>query len=186
MSYDEQSFLISGMGNAPYNDTLSGRLTKVSEADGTRAWSRSYSSVDYSLKNSTKLIKNECWGVAAVADGYILGCGTGIENCDDAGAVGTKLHTDCQAGTADPRAGAVPRQKGNWQSLVAKTDLDGTLLWQRVDSFRPNDKPELGKPGWYDASSASEYVRPTPDGGIVSFNDEAGGIGIMKLGPPAP
>jgi uncharacterized membrane protein len=64
-----------------------------------------------------------------------------------------------------------------------KADLAGTLLWQRVDQFRADNAPALGQPGWWRKSSASEYLLPTPDGGIVSINDEVGGIGLLKLGP---
>ena len=86
MASDEKSFVITGMGGAPPSGTLaltglwagalSGRLTKVNLA-GIWEWSKSYSSVDFSLGGSTEIIKNECWGVAPLSDGYIIGCGTG-------------------------------------------------------------------------------------------------------------
>ena len=122
VSHDEQSFVISGMGNAPYTQgpqvttgyaagTLSGRLTKVNKADGAYVWSKSFSGVDFSLEGSATLVKNECWGVAPLSDGYVLGCGTGIENCDDAGPAGQQKAIDCAAGTADARHGAFPRER---------------------------------------------------------------------------
>ena len=173
---DGSGFAIAGHGDGGVAETLSGRLTKVG-SDGTHAWSRSYSSVDYSLGN--KLIKNECWGVQPLEDGYVMACGTGIEDCD--GYAGQVL-ADCQAGRGDPRPGAVPRAASVWQSLIVRTDLDGGLLWQRVDQYRERGSPPLGTPGWTPLSSAAEYVVRTPaDGGLTFFNDEVGGIGLLRL-----
>ena len=194
VSYDEQGFVISGMGNAPLSggpqvftssgggyaaSTLPGRLTKVNLA-GVWQWSKSYSAIDYTVEGSSKAIKNECWGVQSIAEGYLIGCGTGIETCP---GDGTPYDLDCAAGTADKRPGAYSRAGGVWQSMIVKADLAGTLLWQRVDQFRADNAPALGQPGWWRKSSASEYLLPTPDGGIVSINDEVGGIGLLKLGP---
>ena len=162
------------------NETLPGRLTKVSLTGGW-LWSRSYSAIDYAIKGHSKAIKNECWGVESVVDGYILGCGTGIENCPEDGSA---FDIACSNGTVDSREGAFSRVAGVWQSLIIKADLSGVLDWQRVDQFRPGDAPALGEPGWQRRSSASEYVIPTPDGGFYSVNDEVSGIGILKLGPP--
>ena len=66
----------------------SGRLTKVSLADGKLEWSKEYSSCGFesnavagapaSGQCSKGLIYNECWGVAVMADGgFALSCGTG-------------------------------------------------------------------------------------------------------------
>ena len=194
VSYDEQGFVISGMGNAPLSggpqvftssgggyaaSTLPGRLTKVNLA-GVWQWSKSYSAIDYTVEGSSKAIKNECWGVQSIAEGYLIGCGTGIETCP---GDGTPYDLDCAAGTADKRPGAYSRAGGVWQSMIVKADLAGTLLWQRVDQFRADNAPALGQPGWWRKSSASEYLLPTPDGGIVSINDEVGGIGLLRLAP---
>ena len=194
VSHDEQSFVISGMGHAPLSggaqvfaetgggyaaSTLPGRLTKVNLA-GVWQWSKSYSSIDYTVEGNSKAIKNECWGVQAIAEGYLIGCGTGIETCPGDGSA---FDIACANGTPDARSGAFSRVAGVWQSMIVKADLSGTLLWQRVDQFRADDAPALGQPGWLRKSSASEYLLPTPDGGVVSINDEVGGIGLLKLGP---
>ena len=42
--------------------------------------------------------------------------------------------------------------------MVIKTDVDGNLLWQRVDQYRSPTSPALGETGWGTSSSASEYV----------------------------
>jgi len=64
------------------------------------------------------LVKNECWGLAAVpAGGYVLGCGTGIENC--VGATGDLL-TKCKADApmlADTRAGAFARSPASARAV---------------------------------------------------------------------
>merc|ERR1711937_960785 len=68
----------------------SGRLTKVSLADGKLVWTKEYSSCGFKSNAvadapsagqcSKGLIFNECWGVAVMADGgFVLSCGTGIE-----------------------------------------------------------------------------------------------------------
>ena len=125
------------------------------------------------------MIKNECWGLQALKDGYIVGCGTGIEDC--IGYTGQKL-TDCNSGLGDKSTGAVARPPSVWQSLIIRTDLDGGLLWQRVDQYREEGQPALGEPGWKAQSSASEYVLVLPGGGFVSVNDEVNGIGLLRLG----
>lgn len=176
---DGQSFLISGHGDGGIAGTLSARLSKVS-LSGAYEWGRSYHSTpfDGTAGPSAKLIKNECWGLQALSDGYILGCGTGIENCMD---LSGGLLADCNAGTADGRTGAVARPKAVWQSMVVRTDLSGTLMWLRTDQFRAAGQPALGQGGWVPHSSASEYLIATLDGGIASINDEVGGIGLLLL-----
>ena len=183
---DGNSFLISGHGDAGVTGALYGRLTSVS-LDGTLMWSRSYSAGGNML-----MIKNECWGLQALPDGYVLACGTGIEHCD--GITG-QLKIDCDAGRGDTRPGAYLREGGVWQSLIVRTDLSGSLSWQRVDQYRPQGAALLGAAGWVKASSAAEYIITTTEGGLVSFNDEVNGIGMMKLsagggvsprGPPPP
>lgn len=178
VAYDGGSFAISGQGPGGVEGSLSGRLTKVS-IDGVYIGSASYSSVDYAAGGSSKLIKNECWGLQALRDGYIVGCGTGIEDC--IGYTGQKL-TDCNSGLGDKTTGAVARPPSVWQSLIIRTDLDGGLLWQRVDQYREQGQPALGEPGWQAQSSASEYVIVLPSGGFVSVNDEVNGIGLLRLG----
>jgi hypothetical protein len=59
-----------------------GKAFGVSASDGSMTWNTEFSSCDVPSKCQTTLIKNECWGIASISDGYVLSCGTGIENCD--------------------------------------------------------------------------------------------------------
>lgn len=178
VTVDQLSFLISGQGPGANAGTLSGRITSVSAA-GTKAWTKSYSSIDYTQAGYPSLIKNECWGLQALSDGIIMGCGTGIEDCD--GYSGQKL-TDCESGNADSRTGAYARAKSIWQSMIVRTDLTGTVKWIRVDQYRPAEEPALGTAGWTALSSASEFVIVNSDGTYTSINDEGAGIGLLQLG----
>ena len=158
---------------------LNGRITKVSVANGAQIWTHSYDA------GGTSFIKNECWGIAATNDGgYAISCGTGIEDCR--GMSGTML-SDCNADLplrVDERPGAYGRPKSIWQSLVVRTDGDGNLLWQRVLQYRDDAAAALGEAGWLAQSSASEMVFKCQDGALGFANDEADGIGLMKLGFP--
>ena len=152
---------------------------------GTREWSKSYTSTPYDGSAGTyaTLIKNECWGIQPAADGYVVGCGTGIEDCNyDAGA---KKDT-CDAGTPDTRTGAIKRAASIWQSMVFRVNLAGELQWLRTDQYRntedqPNDCAANNQGAC--KSSASEYPIITSDGGITSIQDEGSGIGILRLNP---
>ena len=167
--------VITGHGDGGVRGALSGRLTKVN-GDGSRAWSRSYSA-----GGTPGLIKNECWAVQPLVDGYVIGCGTGIEGCDE-GGLSRAMKADCLAGRGDPRPGAHLRKPGVWQSLVVRTDLGGNLIWQRVDQHRTASKPPLGAVGWEAASSACEHVLASADGTEVAvISDEADGVGLLKL-----
>jgi outer membrane protein assembly factor BamB len=90
----------------------SGKLTKVALSDGSRVWTKEYSSCGAGTvagapaagECSKGLIFNECWGVAVMADGgFAISCGTGIENCN---AMSGAMLTACTAGLGDKRAGA--------------------------------------------------------------------------------
>ena len=161
---------------------LCGKLTKLDASDGGIVFSKGYASCGVPNECGTNFIKNECWGLALAADGgAILSCGTGIENC--VGMSGQML-ADCQSGlplTADLRPGAVPRAASVWQSFIVRTDADGNVLWQRADQYRGDGDAALGQPGWEPISSASEFVAKCADGGLLFVNDEASGIGILKL-----
>ena len=162
---------------------LCGKLTKIGGSDGAVAWSKVYSSCGVPNACGHVVIKNECWGLQMMSDGgAVIACGTGIENCN--GMTGTML-SDCQgdrAITGDTRTGAYPRAAAVWQSMVVRTDAAGNVLWQRVDQYRGTGDVALGQSGWEAASSASEYVAQTSDGGLIFINDEGNGIGVMKLG----
>ena len=187
----DAAFAITGHGDGGVAGELSGRLTKVS-LTGARLWSKSFSSCGAPNACGTKFIKTECWGLQPLDDGgVVLACGTGIENCE--GMTGA-MKTDCKANKAlkgDTRAGAYDRAASVWQSMAVRTDADGGVVWQRVDQLRAAGEPALGAAGWAAESSASEYVLRRPsDGAMVFVNDEAIGIGILKLaveaGGPSP
>ena len=161
-------------------------------SDGSLVWSKAYGSCGVPNQCGHTFIKNECWGLAATSDGgVVLACGTGIENCN---GMSGAMRSDCDAdaGTpllADTRAGAVARSAAVWQSLIVRTDADGNLQWMRTDQYRGSDDAPLGTSGWQQSSSASEYVAKCADGGLIFVNDEAGGVGVLKLGsggPPTP
>lgn len=171
---DGSGFAIVGHGDGGVPGALSGRLTKVSRA-GVWAWTQSYSA-----GGNPKLIKNECWGLQALNDGgFVLGCGTGIEDCS---GISGAIRAKCKSGLGDERPGAMPRKESIWQSLIVRTDRSGRLLWQRVDQHRAAGDPPMGAKGWRAQSSASEYVLASADGRLmVSINDEESGVGLLRL-----
>ena len=156
---------------------ISGRLALVDGATGDLAFIKSYSS-----GGTPKLIFNECWGIAAVGRGanagFVMSCGTGIEGCQ--GFSGTMLK-NCKAGKGDLRPGAYKFPPGLWQSMTVRTDLDGKLLWQRVDAYRSPESPPLGAAGWEPESSAGEWVFVDDEDTIVIVQDEGFGVGLMIL-----
>lgn len=171
-SADGASVIVTGQGGTP--NTYSAKLTKVQAVDGTRLWTKTYTA-----GGTPELIFNECWGAVVTVDSYVVACGTGIENC-----AGTRNTADCANGIGDNRTGALPRNAGVWQSLVIRTDTDGNLLWQRVDSYKHPSFPALASsmPA-HRTSSAAEWVVATSDGGLAVFLDEVNGMGVMKLMP---
>jgi len=152
------------------------RLTKIDAADGSRAWTETYTA-----GGNPRLIFNECWGVVVMGDGGLtLACGTGIEDCTS--QLSDEDRADCNQGRGDTRANALPRAAGVWQSLVIHTDAAGKLLWQRVDSFKASEAPELDASSEDErTSSAAEWAFLTSDGGLAVVMDEVGGVGLMKL-----
>eukprot|EP00948_MAST-09A_sp_MAST-9A-sp1_P001117 g1117.t1 len=166
------SIAIIGHG-AVTTGSLSAKLTSIKAADGVREWTKAYSS-----GGNPKLIKNECWGLLALSDGFVAACGTGIENCNN---LSGQDKTDCDNGDGDKRAGAYKRSAGVWQALTIRTDSSGKLLWQRVDQFKPKDAPALGETGWEALSSAAEFVSPTANGFYFNTNDEVSGVGIQQF-----
>ena len=162
VSDDGTTIVMSGQGAASVGG-LSGRLTGVNAATGSHLWTTTFSA-----GGTPTLIFNECWGVAPIADGgFAVSCGTGIEDCS-----GDRNTADCLAGNGDPRPGAYTRPQGVWQSLTARFDSGGTLLWQRVDSFKESTWPALGQPGWVVSSSAAEYIVTKSDGTIYIVMDD--------------
>ena len=189
-SADGESILITGHNSVELNGrkSLSGSLTKISAQNGSRIWTKTYSA-----GGNPSLIFNECWGLATLSGGkgYALSCGTGIETCAGLGSDAT-LQQNCAAGKGDDRPGALTRPAAVWQSLLVRVDLDGNLLYQRVDQVRLNateNNPELSDPTQYYQhgmlSSASEWVVATSDGGLALIQDEVSGVGLFKLAPPS-
>ena len=83
VSVDGTAMAMSGIkACSDGSGVLCGTLTKVSALDGTSLWTREYSSCNVPNECGTPFIKNECWGLQALSDGYVLACGTGIENCE--------------------------------------------------------------------------------------------------------
>jgi len=151
-----------------------GTLMKVQASDGTLMFK-----AQAAAGGTPAIIYNECWGVTAMSDGgFVLACGTGIENCAE--MTGQTL-IDCQAGTGDPRPGAVKRSPAIWQSLLAKFDANGNFLWQRVDSYRHSCNPGITDPTFEGGSSATEWSVQTRDGGLAAIIDDQIGVGILKL-----
>ena len=157
-------------------------MLQVSAATGSVIFGNYYRSVP--LNNTIGYIQ-ECWAIAATPDGgAMMACGTGIEDCS---LFTGQMLADCTAGLpvqgTDSRPGAIPRITSVWQSFIIRVDMTGTLLWQRADQRREVGMPPLGTPGWQQIGSASEYIAPTADGGYVLVQDEAAGVGILKLKP---
>ena len=167
---------VSGHGGA--DGAISGRLTKVDAASGARLWTKSYS-----VGGVPTMIYNECWGVAALADGgFALSCGAGIEEAAVCRRHEEPLRSRCLEGVADDRPGAAAVPPGVWLSFVARADADGDLRWQRVDSYRGPDDPARGDAGWEPTSSAAEWLSARADGSVVVVTDEVFGAGLITLG----
>jgi len=193
VSKDQTEIIVSGHGkgtsenrpgqNVVFDGTYQGFMSAYRVSDGSKVWTKSYGAGGNPL-----LIFNECWGVTALTDGYILTCGTGIE-CDPGTCcrtaslkTGTKLanglyplEDKCDKGEGDDRPGAVARPPGKWNSMVIKTDKSGNLQWQRVDGTLAADgqSPAI-------ASSAAEFSVST-DKGIFIQTDLDIGFGLLYL-----
>jgi len=111
--------------------------------------------------------------------GFVISCGAGIEECGEV-SDDTAL-SNCKAGIGDTRPGAVPRGPGVWNSLVVRVDVDGNLLWQRVDSYKDSDSTDAEMSAGEGCSSAAEWVMATSDGGVAVVTDETFGVGLLRL-----
>ena len=135
-------------------------LKKSTSFDGYQGGLYQYSGIGNGYRT---LIHTECWGVAKSFndagdhDGFVVGCGNGIEGCPSRGYTAAARQW-CQR---DPRR--------NWRSLVVKTNLGGDIEWYRQDNFWNGQANP--------ATSASEYVI-SGNGKIVSVNDELFGVGL--------
>lgn len=156
----------------------SGKLVVIDSEDG-----KVLSYTEVNAGGIPELIYNECWGVVAQDDGFVVACGTGIENCGHKSAANMEA---CKAGKGDPSTPNMSFPPGVWQSMSAKVDLSGNLLWRRVDAFGgPFANCREGcttftAPG----SSASEWVILNKDGSLTFVQDESSGFGVMRLAAP--
>ena len=156
-------------------DSYSGKLVIITAADGAVL-----SNTEISAGGVPEMIYNECFGVAAVSDGFVVSCGTGIEGC---GHVSDTNKAACAAGQGDPSTPNMKFGASLWQSMVAKIDLSGTLLWRRVDAYRGGQAACIECTSFTaDGTSGNEWVIANADGTTLAFvTDEADGFGVMVL-----
>jgi len=85
-----------------------------------------------------------------VKNSFVLACGQGIENCNEA-PVDQSLITQCQ--TSGPEGGPDPRT--NWRGLAIAIDQQGDIEWYRMDNWgQKGEEPT--------SSSAFEWVSYDP------------------------
>ena len=139
------------------------QLKKSTYFDGYKGGLYQYAGIS---KGYGTLIHTECWGLAkaydtnGLHDGFISGCGNGIEECPVSGFSNAAKQW-CQS---DPRKA--------WRSLLVKVNLEGNIVWYRQDNFWSGEENPV--------TSASEYVITTGNA-IVSVNDELFGIGLQRV-----
>jgi len=186
VSVDGTSIYITGHGSSPLiqgGSELYGKITKVRVSDYVQQFTRGYASCDVSSTPSCWPIKNECWGIAALANGnVVVGCGTGIEDCRS--PMPSSQQAQCNAEPSQPITGvdtrdnSVPYRVATWRSLAIEVDSDGDVVWQRVDAYKGVDDTNAIEHG----SSASEYVFVKSDGNLTFVQDEVLGVGILVIG----
>ena len=178
ISPDGSKIAISGHGKFLGSDTgYSGKLVIVDATDGTVL-----TNTEISAGGDKNLIYNECWGVSPGSNGFVVACGTGIEECETKADGAEKVA--CIAGTGDPNEPKLHILPGQWLSMVAKLDFAGTLQWQRADQYRPSGAAAYGGTGTdytSSRSSASEWAFTKSNGKTVYVNDETEGFGLMVL-----
>ena len=179
VSADEATIGMSGHGGW-LSDNLhySGKVVLVKAIDGDTK-----TTTEIASGGNHALIYNECWGLVPVSDGFVVACGTGIEDCTaprDSGALGTA----CSAGEGDSTVPNMLFGAGQWASMAAKVDMAGTLVWRRVDAYKEDEGGATYSEGSLsftaDSSSASEWVVKNSDGTLAFVQDETMGFGIMK------
>ena len=113
-------------------------------------------------------IFDECFGITTTRDasgattGYVMACAIGIEGCAGRPA-------ECES---DPRVA--------WRATPMATDLNGDLVWYRMDSYQGEDSLEGKKV----ATSSCEFVFPMEGGKFACIIDEAGGQGVLVYNAP--
>ena len=178
LSADEATIGMSGHGSWLSDDLhYSGKVVLVNAVDGVTK-----STTEIASEGNHALIYNECWGLVPVSDGFVVACGTGIEDCTGARASG-ELGTACSAGRGDPTVPNMLFGAGQWASMAAKVDMAGTLVWRRVDAYKADGETTYSAGSLSftaDSSSASEWVVKNSDGTLAFVQDETMGFGIMK------
>jgi len=182
---DGSGFVVTGHGSTEprhKNARYLGRLTRV-DAKGKYLWTQT---IAYDRKH-TDAIYNECWGVQPDGfdkkrNGWILSCGTGVENKEICHYKGLSVKKKaCLAGL--PKLwGGKKRNPSAWSNMVprfkdsTKSGKPGKLMWSSVTSY--SESPS--------GSSAAEFISPCKKGGYYVTTDENFGVGILKLGGPKP
>ena len=174
---------VRGMEGLPLPKAYMGRISRV-DASGNLLWNVSLSAAGI----DPTIIYTECWGVEPSAGGWVLSCGSGIENiaaCN--GLPDATKRQRCLAGRADPRVAAV-RPPGTWSFLTIFVTDSGNVQWSRVDSYMPDSVPDDPEFVPVSGSSAAEWVVARKNGaGYFMISDESFGAGILLLSssPPA-
>ena len=184
IAFSEDGTKIALSGHGGFRATgkfYTGKLVLIGAEDGAEL---SYTEIN--AGGVPEMIYNECWGVVAVAGGFVLSCGTGIEGCSHVSAANKAA---CGAGRGDPSTPNMKFAPGLWQSMTAKVDLSGKLVWRRVDSYGGPKAACRAEEGCMKftaiGSSASEWVVAHKDGTLSFINDEMhGGFGVMRLSTP--
>jgi len=153
-----------------------GELVHIAQDGQSTAWKYTYGNPPGGLNQfkglaagPPELIYTECWGIQATRDmhgnvnGVVTACGTGIEGCDTPGLTDA-LVAECRK---DPRT--------TWRSLTVGFNLQGEVLWRRVDNFKNKDTGSIV------GTSANEYVFLRADGSPVGVTDEGFGVGLLVM-----
>ena len=158
-----EAFLLVGHGGT---STIDGHA-KLVNADGEVVWTTTFGNPGIPTEDSSsiepapdKFIFDECWGVAFGDSGIVVGCGSGIEGCEEVQATAPERER-CQA---DPRR--------SWRSLLVGLSAEGEVLWTRTESFVDGENEAH--------ESASEFVLMTADGDVYSVMDHGFGVGLAR------
>jgi len=160
---------------------VNGAVSKITPGGGNM-WTKYYGNPSGGVgrfsglgEGNPALIEDECWGIAADADGsgFVLSCGTEIK-----GECGIKDYVHSVADQLE--CSNDPRRTS--RALIIKIDDDGQVLWSRVESGETYGGPNAAGV----SASAAEYVIATIDGGFAVITDETWTVGIMKFGEVDP
>ena len=169
LSVDGLSTGVAVVGHKNENGGIDGSVTAI-DMDGTIQWNRTYGNPSGGVyeflgldAGNPQLIYDECWGIQSNNQGgAVIGCGTGIEGCDEYGT-GSDIRSECNS---DPRT--------KWRSLLIEIDSAGSEVWYRTDSYYFDSDEDA-------AATASEHVIRTESGRFASVMDQDFGIGLLLL-----